>query len=272
MIKLSNFFQQALALSQSIGHRPSEQRMHLHLSELYTELGVYDQALEHIEISHQIAIEDDMLSDRISCLLIAADLHCLHGEYGRAIQIIEQVREISPEGRLTTSLNPLLITLGRAHFGLKEWSTAAEIYQQAQQNSQRTGQKHFVAESLAGLAEVALAQGKLCEAQTHVETILTLLTRIDFDKTSDPLRIYLACYHVLNETGDMRADDVLNEGWQYLQTSAEQIGDQEMKRSFLENIPSHREIAQLRRSSARMRWQTPTSIGRSELCEAQLAA
>ena len=53
---------------------------------------------------------------------------------------------------------------------------------------------------------------------------------------------YLTCYHVLRANQDARAEVVLREAHDLLQESAAKIGDEEMRRSFLENVAAHHEI------------------------------
>ena len=239
------FLAKALDISHFINHRPSEQRIHVHLSETYIKLGVYDQAFAYIDMAYQIALEGDMFSDRLRSLTVLAHLYNLQEDYARACHVIQQVIGHSSENDFTSATYPIFITLGRAQFGQREWGEATTAYQHALQHRQRAAQEHFVAESLAGLADVALAQGNVSVAQSHVETILSLLPRIDLGRASDPLQIYLTCYQVLEQSGDMRASTVLAEGYGYLQTNAALLENVEMRQSYLENVRSHRKITAL---------------------------
>jgi hypothetical protein len=58
----------------------------------------------------------------------------------------------------------------------------------------------------------------------------------------DPSLLFLTSYHVLRAADDQRAAAVLEAGYKLLQERAVKISDREMRRSFLENVPSHREI------------------------------
>ena len=60
--------------------------------------------------------------------------------------------------------------------------------------------------------------------------------------TLEPLRVYLTCYQVLQANGDPRAQDVLNTAYTLLQERAANIEDLALRRSYLENVPYHREI------------------------------
>jgi len=52
----------------------------------------------------------------------------------------------------------------------------------------------------------------------------------------------MACYRVLQASGDPRAGKVLSATYALLQERADMIDDQELQRSYLENVPHHREI------------------------------
>jgi hypothetical protein len=53
---------------------------------------------------------------------------------------------------------------------------------------------------------------------------------------------FLTCYRVLRATQDARATEILRTVYNQVQASAARIDDEAMRRSFLENVPAHREI------------------------------
>ena len=59
----------------------------------------------------------------------------------------------------------------------------------------------------------------------------------------DPFQIYLDCYRVLRANGDPRAEAILDAAYRLLQAWAAKIDDEELRRSYLENVAAHREIA-----------------------------
>ena len=100
----------------------------------------------------------------------------------------------------------------------------------------------LVMDSLAGLASAALAQGELSSAKTHVEEILDYLNDHTLEGIGEPTRVYLTCYRVLHACGDSRSSDVLQLACNDLQARAAKITDEELRRSFLENVSFHREL------------------------------
>jgi histidinol phosphatase-like enzyme len=121
---------------------------------------------------------------------------------------------------------------------------AITAYQQAFTLRYELGQHNLAIESQAGLARVSLAQDDLTQAQTQVENILSYLEINTLDGTEDPFRVYLTCYQVLKANQDPRAPAILDSAHGLLQERAAKIADQELRRSFLENVAAHREIVQ----------------------------
>lgn len=135
-----------------------------------------------------------------------------------------------------------LVRLGHALAALGELSEAAAAYQEALDLRREMGQRHLAPEPLAGLARVALARDDPEAALAYVEEILRHLETGSVDGTDEPLRIYLTCCRVLKAHNDLRAEEVLEEAHNLLQERAAKIGDEELRRSFLENVAAHREL------------------------------
>jgi hypothetical protein len=135
------------------------------------------------------------------------------------------------------------VVLGHALLGLGRPTEAADAYKQALNLHREKGQHHLVAEPLAGLARVALAQGDRTGALAHVGEILDHMeAHPALLGTWEPLRIYLTCYRVLQASGDPRAGELLDAAYHLLQERAAGIEDDDLRRSFLENVAAHGEI------------------------------
>ncbi|HNS50799.1 MAG TPA: AAA family ATPase [Anaerolineae bacterium] len=147
----------------------------------------------------------------------------------------------------------LLDSLGHALAGLGDLDEAAGAYRQALALRQQLDEAHLAAESLAGLARVALLQADLSAAAEWVEEILHIDKTRGLGGANEPFQIWLTCYRVLEAGGDTRADEVLVTAHERLQQQGSTIHDEALKRSFLENVAAHREIvaAYCARQSAR---------------------
>jgi tetratricopeptide (TPR) repeat protein len=133
--------------------------------------------------------------------------------------------------------------LAHALAGLGHPEQAAENYRQCLAMRRERGQHHLAVEPLAGLARVARAQGDRAAALAHVEEILDCVEEHPaLYGTLEPLRIYLTCYRILQANGDGRAGKTLDAAFRLLQERAATIEDQHLRRSYLENVPAHREV------------------------------
>jgi tetratricopeptide (TPR) repeat protein len=145
---------------------------------------------------------------------------------------------------LAVDLISVFAVLGHALAGLGYPAEAADAYRQGLVLRRKWGQHHLAVEPLAGLARVALAQGDPAKALAHVQEILDYMAdHPALEGTLEPLRVYLACYRVLLANGDPRAEEILDAAYRLLQERAHGINDPDLRRSYLENVPYHREIA-----------------------------
>jgi hypothetical protein len=79
-------------------------------------------------------------------------------------------------------------------------------------------------------------------ALTEVEEILSYLETGHLQGTLEPLRVTLTCYRVLDAAGDPRQTKILTEAYRHLQERATAIDDEELRRSYLENVAVNREL------------------------------
>ena len=110
--------------------------------------------------------------------------------------------------------------------------------------SRELGEPSLAVESLAVLAHISLAEGNLAQAQTQVDEVIAFLEDNSLDGADEPFRVYLSCYHVLRRNQDPRAQKTLAEAHRLLRARAAKIGDDELRRSFLEDVTAHREVVE----------------------------
>jgi len=236
--KAKTYYEQALRIKREIGDRQGESSTLLNLGLASANLGCYGEARRYYERSLQICreighrwIESFTLSSlgQLFHHLGNVDVAWEHSQ--QALRIAQEIGSRDLEG--STSIN-----LGHTLAGLGRLAEAASAYQRAISLQRELGQTNQAIESLAGLARVALTQGE----PTRVEEILTHLETGALDGADDPLRVYLTCYRVLVANGDPRAPQILDTAHALLQERAAKIEDEPTRRSFLENITTHREI------------------------------
>ncbi len=237
------YAEQAGRLSRQIGDRRYEGWALHTLGRAAARQGDYTQAQSHYEQGLAIGCElgDRQLEAVLFCSLgllahDAGDDH-LAQEYARkSWSIAQEIGELVDVGY---ALN----CLGRALAGLGEVEGAVDAYRQALDLRRGLGQASLAMESLAGLAELALARGDLSQARAHAEEIVRHLDSGTLDGAEEPLWVLLTCYRVLRAAHDPRAGRMLRTAHGLLQEQAAQIGGDDLRRSFLEGVVVHREIA-----------------------------
>lgn len=87
------------------------------------------------------------------------------------------------------------------------------------------------------------SKGHLPQARAHVDEITAHLDAGGtLEVAWEPFHIYLTCFRVPGAGRNDRATRLLATAYDRLQDQAAHTGDADMRRSFLENGPAHREI------------------------------
>jgi predicted ATPase/DNA-binding SARP family transcriptional activator/biotin operon repressor len=161
----------------------------------------------------------------------AAKEHSLQG-----LSIAKEIGDRLAQGWLLDSLGHALASLGQLEGAVEAYQNALALRQEQQD------EPHLTIESLAGLARLALRQGRRDDAKALVEEILEIQKAEGIKGVNEPFRVRLTCFQVLQACRDARARDVLSDAYEDLFTLRANIKDPLLERSFLENVASHREI------------------------------
>ncbi len=197
-----NYLDQGLNISREVGHKSAEASLLQDLSLFYNRLGDDEVALAHVE---------------------------------QSLAIAEQADNVYLKSYAWMSKGHILTGLGRL-------GEADRVYQQSLDARRNLGQVNLTMDVLAGLARVSLGQGDWSQALTRCEEILTHLETGTLEGTDDPFLIYLTCYHTLRANQDPRAEEILSTACDLLLEQADRIDNEELRRSYLENVAAHKEI------------------------------
>jgi tetratricopeptide (TPR) repeat protein len=235
-------WEEALRVSRELGARFHEAIMRLALTELLEVCGQYATARDHDRSVLPLTREIGARGPEILALLGLGCMSHALGESEEALPYVEEglalAREIGEryvEAYALTALGHVLGALGQQR-------RARAAYEQALALRREMSQEAEATEAQAGLARLSLAEGDLAQALDSVEDILSHLESGTLEGTEQPLLVYLTCYQVLQASDDPRAHQILDEGHRLLQEIAGKITDPELHRSFLENVPAHREL------------------------------
>jgi predicted ATPase/Tfp pilus assembly protein PilF len=234
---------QALRLSQQTGNRFDEGDALHNMGNVMHSVGDYAKAQTYFQrsrdVAHEIGLPEYTLS--ITAINLALVLHHI-GENEAAQRESLRALKLARQAGMRREEGLALTCLGHALAGLNLHTEAAQIYRNALSLQRELGQHNLAMEPLAGLARVALAQGELAPTRQYVEEILQHLELGNLEGADEPFRVYLTCYRVLWAHDDPRAPGILRMAHDLLQARAAMIGDERLQRSFLENVPVHREL------------------------------
>jgi class 3 adenylate cyclase/tetratricopeptide (TPR) repeat protein len=274
-------FEQALDLLNEVGNRSGISTVYLNLGAMAALEGDYCKAKDSYEESLRILREMGERTGECMVLSNLAELACDQGDYPGAQSLFDETLHLCRErgerreecfalagmgllyhylGNNTTAREhcdqalllirelglrelegSVLTVLGFILQGLSHTDQAAEAFQQSLRMQRDQGKHDYAMESLAGLASIALGEGEFENALVDVDEILTFLEENKLRSVAD-MRVYLICYQVLKAASDPRAEAVLDVAHSLLQERAAKIPDEQLRRSFLENVPYNWEI------------------------------
>lgn len=143
-----------------------------------------------------------------------------------------------------------MLYLGHAHQMLGEPQLAQAAYRKSVEIRNELDQPALSMEPLAGLVESYLRVGDIESASREAEKILDFLEQgMTLEGTDEPLRVYHACYLLLEKKQDLRAGRILEDAVNLLEAQVSNFVDKEARERYIENIPWRRAI----RAAARIR-------------------
>jgi tetratricopeptide (TPR) repeat protein len=227
---------------RAIGDQRSSGLLLNNLGAVYAQLGDFVQAENNYAeaLTLKRAIGDRPLESLI--LANIGQVANNRGDYEKALNYCRAALSIGRELGERATIAYAQTCLGYALAGLGWHAEAVEIFGEAIALRRMLGQEGLALEPLAGLVSVHLALGNASHAQTYVESALPHLKGLVTSGVVEPFRVYLAFYRVLQANHDVRGLEVLQSAYDLLQKRAAGISDETQRRSYLTNVPTHREI------------------------------
>ena len=283
------YYDQARQTYVEIGDRRGESKVLNNVGNFFADRGDYSQAQDyyeralriHREIGSRMG-ESVVLNNRAGILWSVGDYVGARHDYERALRLAREIGDRQGEGIALSNLSQVtrffgddetaldygqralliaqelgdrltqgdtLARIGHAQAGLGRLEAAIETHRQTLELRRELGQSHRAMESLASLARVFLAQDDVSQARAQVEEVLRYLETNTLDGADEPFHVYLTCYRVLRASQDPHAPAILAAAHDLLLEWAARIGDDEQRRSFLEDVAVHREIVNLAKVS-----------------------
>ena len=238
-----DYCEQALELAREIGSRRGEALLLGNLGWFSGLLGDYRKALSYAERNLRIAREiGDKFVETYSLINLSSHAGAL-GDIVTSVKHADEGIELARRANNRNAEAWALTYLGHGLFESEKMDEALAAYQAALTHRIELDQPVLATEPNAGLARIALAQGRKTEATAYIETVMAQLLHDDaLEGTDQPLRVYLSCYLVLHAIKDPRADEVLKTGYEFLIKRADGISDPSARQLFLEGISYNREL------------------------------
>ncbi len=241
-----NFSEQALDIARQIGDRSDEAEAINHLGHVAIYSGDYRIAqsnfIQYLDQTREIGHKFQESQALHNLGWVAYYLK----DYSSAVQYSKQCLVI---GRATGGhevVGHALNRMGDTWTDLEMWEKAAQEYLQALESFNEIGSERGIMETRTGFARMALSNGNIKEALDYIDPILSYL---EGDKgigpNRSPTECYLVCVHVLQAADDPRAWEVLETAYADMQDIANKIKDDDIRRSFLENVPWNRELVKM---------------------------
>jgi tetratricopeptide (TPR) repeat protein len=237
-------FEQTLFICHEVNDPLFEGRVIKSLGILARHQGQYDVAQAYFAQSLRICQSLSARRDECFVLSNMSLLARLQGDYESALNHSRQALAIARDLGDRSVENGALLHQGHAFTELGRQDEAVDAYQGGLAIARELKEYNVVIESLAGLARVSMDEGDQVQALAWVDELLDYLAERSLDGTYEPFRVYLTCYQVLDAARDVRARDILTTAYRLLQQQASGIEDEDLRRSFLQNVAAHRAIAQ----------------------------
>ncbi len=133
--------------------------------------------------------------------------------------------------------------IGHAYQLRGEFDLARKAYHKSLTLREELNQPSLSMEPMAGLVETYLAIQDIESASQEAEKILSfLMGGTALDGTDEPLRVYHACYILLEKKQDPRSKQVLRQAGNILDAQISNFVDDESRNRYIENIPWRRAI------------------------------
>jgi predicted ATPase len=244
--------EKALYISREIAFQTGNGVALVNMGHIFSDLGDYETAKIYLENSLSIANELNISHLICECLVALGFISLALTDCEQAYQYGHQALTIANENDNIAMQGQASFLLGHVYVCLDKWDEAWIAYNQYITLTKQTlfwninVYKTRPIEAKTGLARLALIRADPIKALKFVEEILEYVDEEPgLPYNYQPLRIYLTCIQVLQANQDPRAEKVLEQAYNLIQERAATIEDEDLHRSYLENVPENREIVAL---------------------------
>ncbi|GCL62986.1 ATP-binding protein [Pseudaquabacterium pictum] len=242
LVSVRNLSMDSLRVLRETGDRVNAAIAALNLGAAQLRLGDLELAERGlVEALHLLRANGDRLAEGVA-LCDLSEVTLLRRDAHRALALAREGLDIIIEARAPKLQLEALLRVGDAELVLGLHAAARQTYRQATEVGLRMDppRPH---DAVAGLAEVALAEGDVVAALAALTPTLDAMSAgRTLHRCMRPRLVEWVCYQTLARANDRHAADWLERAHAALERQAEAIADPSLRQSFLHNIPVHSEI------------------------------
>ena len=228
---------------QIIGDKPGSCRILINQSAICIDIGDYVKAKRYSQDALTLSREIQLRFGESLALINISLIHHYQNDNRSAHEFGKMSLKLAQKMKNKRLEGVSRLTLGRSLIELKNWDDASEQLWEALAIWEEIDQAALVADTEAALAEIALKNNNMADAQYHAGNFVQKLERGDnFDGIESPFRIYLTGYKILQAIQDSRAKQILEIAFTKLHERANTIADHDSKKMFLEEVNIHQQI------------------------------
>jgi class 3 adenylate cyclase/tetratricopeptide (TPR) repeat protein len=236
-------YEEVYKISREIGDRNAEGFALGNLGFAAGMQGDFDASRSYHEQSLRVSLEIGNLYFEIYTLINLSAVLGIQNESGLALQYAQRAVELSQKSFERAGEAWAWLYLGHAHSLQDELQQARAAYRKSIEIRDELGQPGLSMEPIAGIIETYLKSGDLEAASVETEKILKFFdSGSNLGGTDEPLRVYYACYRVLKQKQDPRAQTILQEAKNQLEAQVLNFSDDLARERYIENIPWRRAI------------------------------
>lgn len=237
------FYEKSLYIARKIGDRAGEGLVLGNLGYIAGILGDYQNARASNDQSLQTARQTgNRVQEGYALINISSTLRILD-EFPSALSNAKQSLEISREIGDQSLEAWSHTSLGKIYFDTNDYEAANNAYKSALEIRRILDQPNLASEPIAGQGRIALVEGDINAAIDHIDPLIYYLEQGGtLEGTDDPIRVYLTCFHILQQANDPRASLPLEAGYQLILTRATSIKNEVVRKNYVEKIPHNQEL------------------------------
>jgi len=244
---LSGRFEESLRLAQShlelaraLGDRFTEVDALKNLGLVFLELGDLRQSRPLFDSALALSLEIRHTQAQAETLMLHGRFWQYQGDLGNAYHYLDHASLTFAGLGLRFNEMEAELALGEVYLQAGHSQVAADRLSAALEYFKTNRGRDQINRARAGLALLAAAEGQVDEALKQVDALLPELNR-----SAMQLYVHLSIIQTLIAIGDSRSVEILERTRSLLQARSEKIQDPIIRRSYLENVPAHREIMAL---------------------------